>query len=233
MYVPKSTTIFALRCALHPPLPPRCGRPLNTTADPTHPFHRQWCPGRHHLSSCITTKAVSVVSPNVVCLLPNSPWLLEKSSSAILFVLWFAYVLSDPPFVWGALLILRLATASLPTSVSALRNISKGSLQLVRLSTKYANSILYFLTLIIIIIEYLYNCWFDAGFSHSLVNSLRAGIMPAWLNSLPSASHNKYLPTECIMNGLDRSCGICYAYLYLCLKIGVSDVLGTWMLPTP
>lgn len=115
---------------------------------------------------------------------------------------------------------LCLAIAYLPTSGSALRNISRGSLQLVRLSAKHANSILYFLALIIIIIEYLYNCWFDAGFSHSLVNSLRAGIMPAWLNSLPSASHNKYLPTECIMNGLDRSCGICYVYLYLCLKIG-------------
>lgn len=115
---------------------------------------------------------------------------------------------------------LCLAIAYLPTSGSALRNISRGSLQLVRLSAKHARSILYFLALIIIIIEYLYNCWFDAGFSHSLVNSLRAGIMPAWLNSLPSASHNKYLPTECIMNGLDRSCGICYVYLYLCLKIG-------------
>lgn len=88
------------------------------------------------------------------------------------------------PFVWGALLILCLAIAYSPTPVSAPRNSSKSSLQLGRLSTKYAKSILYFLALIIIIIEYLYNYWFDAGFSHSLVNSLRAGIMPAWLTIL-------------------------------------------------
>lgn len=175
---------------LHPPLPPQCGRPLTTTADPTHLSANQFsscpglCPALLHLSSCNATKAISVVSPNVVRLLPDSPWLLEKSSRAILFMLWFAYVFHGPPFVWGVLLIFRLAIAYSPTPVSALRNSSKSSLQLGRLSTKYANSILYFLALIIIIIEYLYNYWFDAGFSHSLVNSLRAGIMPAWLTIL-------------------------------------------------
>lgn len=183
VYVPNCSTIFALRYALHPPLPPQCGRPLNTTANQFSSCYGL-CPALHHLSSCNAMKAISVVSPNVVCLLPNSPWLLEKSLRAILFMLWFAYVFRDPPFVWGALLILCLAIDHLPTSVSALRNSSKSSLQLGRFSTKYANSILYFLALIIIIIEYLYNYWFDARFSHSLVNSLRAGIMPAWLTIL-------------------------------------------------
>lgn len=64
-------------CPLHPPLPPQCGRPLNTTTNPVHPSTNHFssyhglCPGIHHLFSWNIMKAMYVVSPNVVCLLPN------------------------------------------------------------------------------------------------------------------------------------------------------------------